>query len=88
VVAGCEEYRFAEADELLEEKADGCGAGPFGFVQIAADRENVGLAGERFIDDPHERVGQRGTACSAAARIGKRRFQMDVGAVDEGEGHS
>ena len=67
MVARRDEHRPAEARELREDEARRLRPGALGFVQIAADRERVGAAFEREVDDAHERVGERGAAARSAA---------------------
>ena len=88
VIPGRHIHRLAEAGELLEQKAHGLRPRPFALVEVAADREDVGAARERFIDDAHERIGEGFAPGRATARLHERRFQMHVRAVHDADGHT
>jgi hypothetical protein len=55
----------------------------FGFVEIAADRQEIRLARDREIDDAHERVFECAPSRGTAARVGEDRFEVDVGTVND-----
>ena len=83
MVAGRDEHRPAEAGQLREDEARRLRPRALGLVKVAADRQRVGAAFEREVDDALERVGQRGAAARAAAHLGERRLEVHVGGVDD-----
>ncbi len=83
VVARRDEHGLPEARKLFEEKTHGLGTEAFGFVEIAADRQEIRVPRDREIDDAHERVFECAPSCGAAARVGEDRFEVDVGTVND-----
>ena len=88
VVTGRDVHRLPEARELFEEEANRLRPRALAFVEVAADRQRVGVTLERFVDDADERVGERLAPHRSPAGLRKGRLQVHVRAVHDPERHA